>query len=92
MRPQNTAPQYAGPQYAGPQYANPASAPAANPVPVVAARDPQATGVHLISPPAGDGITVHRLPPVNDPWNTVNPNRDPQGPELVAPNPPEWRR
>ncbi|MGA2259511.1 MAG: hypothetical protein ABSG53_32955, partial [Thermoguttaceae bacterium] len=91
--PQNP-PQYVRPQYPGLQYQNPvpASPSAVNSMPTVASRDSQATGVRLIGPPAGDGNTVHRLPPVNDPWSTVDPNRDPQGPELVAPNPPEWRR
>jgi len=87
--PHYVRPQYAGPQYSGPPYQN--SPPAATPAPVVAARDSQPTGVHMI-PPAGDGDAARRLPPVNDPSSTMNSNRDPRFPEIVAPNPPELQR
>jgi hypothetical protein len=85
----------APPQYAGaPQYQNsaPNSPPAANPMPLMAARDPQANGVRAVPPPAGDGNALHRLPPVNDPGNPADWYRDPQGSDNVAPDPPGWRR
>jgi tetratricopeptide (TPR) repeat protein len=84
-QPQYVAPQNARPQYSGPQYQNPGP-PAGNPAPVVAGPDPQAPGGRGNPPPADDSGTLRRLPPVDDP------NRDAQGPEGVAPNPPDWRR
>jgi tetratricopeptide (TPR) repeat protein len=85
----------APPQYAGaPQYQNPApnSPPAANPMPVMASRDPQANGVRAVPPPTGDGNALRRLPPVNDPGNPADWYRDLQGSDSVAPDPPGWRR
>ncbi len=86
--------QYPVPPQNPPQYQNPALPPAVNPMPVVASRDPQATGVRVIPAPAADGgNNLRRLPPVADPQNAADPNRNPQqGPELVAPDPPGWRR
>ncbi|MGO9115541.1 MAG: tetratricopeptide repeat protein [Thermoguttaceae bacterium] len=79
------------PQYVGtPQYRNsvPSSPPAVNSMPTVASRDQQATGVRVVPTPAGDGNALRRLPPVNDPGS----NRAGQGADLVAPDPPDWRR
>ncbi len=86
--------QNGGPQYTvAPQYQNPATPAGVNPAPVVAARDPQVTGSHIIRPRTDDADTLRRLPPVADPrWPANDRNRDPQGSELVAPNPPDWQR
>jgi len=81
----------APPQYTGtPQYRNsaPSSPPTANSMPIVASRDPQATEVRAVPSLAGDGSALRRLPPVSDPGS----NRQGQGPDLVAPDPPDWRR
>ncbi len=74
------------------QYQNPAPPTAANPIPAVASRDPRAIGIRAIPPPVTDANNLRRLPPVNDPRYPADPNRDPQGPDLVAPNPPNWQR
>ncbi|MEI8372486.1 MAG: tetratricopeptide repeat protein [Planctomycetota bacterium] len=74
------------------QYQNPAPPPNANPMQAVASRDPQAIGIRAIPPPAADANNLRRLPAVNDPRYPADPNRDPQGPDLVAPNPPNWQR
>ena len=92
--------QYSPPrQNAGPpQYQNSPSPsplpapPAANSLPLLASRDSLATGVRVIPPPPTDGNTLRRLPPVADPGNPADANREGQSPELVTPNPPEWRR
>ena len=82
--PQNTGPQnppqFVRPQYAGPpQYPNPPPVPAANPTPLVASRDPLASGVRANPPPVADGNAFRRLPPV------IDSNRQGQSSELVAP-------
>ncbi len=83
-------PQYTG----GPQYQNPAigSSTATGPAPLMAARDPLASGVRTAPPPAGNGDAIHRLPPVNDPGDPAEWYRPGQGPDSVAPDPPGWRR
>ena len=91
--PPTTGPPSAGPQYTvAPQYPNAASPPPANPVPILASRDPQASGVRVIPAPAADDNALRRLPPVNDPRWQQDANLQGQGPENVAPDPPGWRR
>ena len=74
------------------QYQNPALPMNANPMPAVASRDPRAIDIRATPSPAADANNLRRLPPVNDPRYPADPNRDPQGPDLVAPNPPNWQR
>jgi hypothetical protein len=57
----------------------------------MAARDPQATGARISPPPPGNDAAVRRLPPVNDAGNPANAIRNP-GSDIVAPDPPDWRR
>jgi Tfp pilus assembly protein PilF len=98
--PQTSAWQNAGPQNPPWQYQYvpsnqnppPPPGPTAAPAPIMAFRDFPASGVRPIAPPPEDDKTMRRLPPIGDPWNANDPNRDPAGPEVVAPNPPEWRR
>jgi Tfp pilus assembly protein PilF len=93
--PRNAAPpNAAGPQYPVPQNQNSAMAsqPAGTASVVVAARDPQANGVRVIPPPAADNIAPRRLPPVSDSRNPADVNFPGQSSELVAPNPPDWRK
>ena len=52
----------------------------------------QAPVVFTPNPLAADANNLRRLPPVNDPRYPADLNRDPQGPELAAPNPPNWQR
>jgi Flp pilus assembly protein TadD len=70
----------------------PATPPAANPPPAMSAQDPPPAATRVNPPPVGNDGTVRRLPPVSDAGNAANSNRDPQGPDLVAPDPPGWRR
>jgi Tfp pilus assembly protein PilF len=92
--PRNSAPQNTMPQYMVVQPSpNPVSLAPARAMPLVVARDPQAAaGVRVIPPPANDGSTIRRLPPVNDPATPADARF--QGPnlDLVAPNPPQFRR
>ncbi len=87
--PPQIPPQIAGPQYAPPPDA-PRAAPADNSLPLVACRDPHATGVPLA--PAADGAILSRLPPVNDPQNSAEAYPQDYRGETVAPDPPAYRR
>jgi tetratricopeptide (TPR) repeat protein len=93
VSPQNTAPQNPGPQNAGlPQFQYPAAPqPSSGNQPLMAARD-SVPGSRPLAVPVATGDMLRRLPPVNEPTDPAVGNRDQQGPEVLAPNPPDWRR